>query len=1214
MPRWLRLILIWKGHLILWTAALIAVAWVALVLFLQLLASRPETLQTLASWADAKLEMKQFSSEARPLSSSVTLTVEGLNLQWQGGQLEVPSFTADVNLWNLLWPDLAVGKQMRAESPVLTLSALDAGVGQNPLASPWLRLWEDTLIRQAKVVWEADSAWALQAIDMRINMRQNWSVHMVAKLAYPNFPIIPITADANIRHQFGFNPSVHFSARALPEGLHLLGQSGDAQFLMQGEWNKEQLSSVLLVEVRDPDAWNEEVSHQLLGRVVSDDLRAWDVTIERLVIAEQTLELPVWPRLSLHPQTGALLTLNQIRFSETDQWLGLLPAEWQAWWVRWKPQLWLNQLSLHWRANGELDDIRGAIDQLSWQANDAVPGMTFRQLLFDYQPAQQRLAIIPQGDSDIRWHQDNGKPLSVAADPLVLQVDPANIFSHWSLPSWRINIAGVEAQVMMKVQESEATELELKASADSLQQVLPLLPMRLTSADLQQWLASSNLSGQQAKATLSFHGALSDLLTGNLDEQNFSAEVEAQQVRLIYDVNYPAISGADVVMKWFPDRLAMTANKASLLGSQLSQIQVDVLYHQQQVALRINGLVKGELSQISQFLQRTPLAKDLALEKLLNEMRLSGGFNGQLSLWLPLQGYHDKVATRVRGVIHAKKAQLSYLGETVDDLTAHILLSEMGIETPVLTGNWRGGQIKARLTSDSSEQQRLVLTGQTPLAVDELAQGVLPWRAEVKFLPNELIQFQGSAETQKIKLSEPFAKLFTQAEASAWQIKGQWLQQQLKLSAQDAHWQLHSLWQQENSAWTLRNLSLMPLKSTQMAAKQSIKLVLPKLDGDEWLAWWDRYQSRSKSVGVPLTERGQISVDELSFMGQTIRTLNLNWQHNTARSGVLKLDAPEVKGALNWQDGEWKLHLNHLLIKQNILDVAEKQALGLPQCAKPTASVWPVMSVTIDKLLLETWRESRIVTSELTDIKGVIKQEGSVRSAKQISLKSKSLTANLDWDWDVSSQRSSLFVKARAEQAVDLTRIVGIDSAISSGSIELTSLQSWPGGLDCYDSRLLSGSLDLRADDGVLSEASPGGFSRLIGLLSFDAFTRRLKIGLGDVVNQGLAFDKILLKSRLNKGSLEVDSLSVTSSAMNIDLSGTSNLTRETHDLNAKVTPLIGDSIPTMVLLSGASPVTAIGYYLLQKIIPPLGGNFITLNYRITGSWQEPILDTVNDP
>ncbi|OZA98406.1 MAG: hypothetical protein B7X52_00135, partial [Thiotrichales bacterium 34-46-19] len=70
MPRWLGLLLIWKGHLLLWSAALVAVAWVALVLFLQLLASRPETLQTLASWADARLEMKQFSSEARPLSSS----------------------------------------------------------------------------------------------------------------------------------------------------------------------------------------------------------------------------------------------------------------------------------------------------------------------------------------------------------------------------------------------------------------------------------------------------------------------------------------------------------------------------------------------------------------------------------------------------------------------------------------------------------------------------------------------------------------------------------------------------------------------------------------------------------------------------------------------------------------------------------------------------------------------------------------------------------------------------------------------------------------------------------------------------------------------------------------------------------------------------------------------------------------------------------------
>ncbi|MBP7900766.1 MAG: hypothetical protein KAZ85_02100, partial [Gammaproteobacteria bacterium] len=114
MPRWLRLLLIWKGHLLLWSAALIAVSWVALVLFLQLLASRPQTLETLAGWADARLEMKQFSSEAQPLSSSVTLRVEGLSLQWQGGSLWVPSFSADIHLWNLLWPDLAVGKQMRA--------------------------------------------------------------------------------------------------------------------------------------------------------------------------------------------------------------------------------------------------------------------------------------------------------------------------------------------------------------------------------------------------------------------------------------------------------------------------------------------------------------------------------------------------------------------------------------------------------------------------------------------------------------------------------------------------------------------------------------------------------------------------------------------------------------------------------------------------------------------------------------------------------------------------------------------------------------------------------------------------------------------------------------------------------------------------------------------------------------------------------------------
>lgn len=1215
MPRWLRRLFIWKGHLLLWSAALVAVAWVALVLFLQVLASHPATLQTLASWADARLEMKQFTSEARPLSASVTLSVQGLTLQWQGGQLEVPAVTADVNLWNLLWPDLAVGKRMRAESPVLTLAALDAGVGGNPLASPWLRLWEDTFLSQAKVIWQADEAWTLQNIDLRINRHENWSVNMVAHLQYPNFPMIPITADAHIRHQFGFNPSVHFSARALPEGLHVFGQSGDVQFRLQGDWTKEQLQSVLLVEVRDADAWTQAVSHQLVGRVVSDDLRTWDVTIERLVLAEQSIELPVWPRLSLHPQTGALLSLNQIRLSAQDPWLSLLPNEWQQWWERWKPQLWLNQLSLHWRADGQLDDIRGAIDELSWQAGDAIPGMTFRQVTFDYAPEQQRLAIVPQGDSEIRWHSQQSDVLKIKADPLILQVDPTNVFGHWSLPRWHVTVGGVEASVMMQVHESEATQLALDVSAAQLQQVLPLLPLSLASQELQHWLALSKLSGQQAQAKLAFNGALSDLLTGNLHQHNFSAQVSAQQVRLVYDADYPPISQADIQLTWHPDRLVMTAERASLLGAQLSQVKADILYAQQnQVALRINGLVRGELPQLSQFLQQSPLAKELGLTQLIDELRLSGAFNGQLSLWLPLQGYSDKVLTRVRGVINTQKAQLTYKEEVVSELKTQLLISEMGVEAHSITGVWRDGSLQARLTSDSHEQQRLLIKANTPVSLSEMAQGALAWRAEVKFLPDAQVQFQGSADAKGVQWASPFASLFSRNDDAIWQVKGRWHQDQLSVSVQDQQWQGHGQLDTSIADWRLVNVSLLPLHSKLAVAKQSVRLVLPHINADEWLAWWERYQTSGVSLSLSLPERGQMSIAQMDLMGQSLRKLNVDWQREAANAGVIKIQSPEVKGALTWLDEEFRLHLNHLLVKQHMATVAEKQLTPAPVCAKPSTSKWPTMAVTIDRLLLETWRESQIVTSELTAVKARVSQQGLVRSAKEVEFRAKTLVGKLTWDWDLASQRSSLFMNARAEQAVDLTRLVGIDSAISSGSIELTSLQSWPGGWDCYDSRLITGSLDVRADDGVLSEASPGGFSRLLGLLSFDALTRRLKIGLGDVVNQGLAFDKILLKSTLNKGVLQVESLSVNSSAMNIDLSGSSNIVNETHELTAQVTPLIGDSIPTMALLSGASPITAIGYYLLQKIIPPLGGNFITLNYRISGSWQEPVLDEVNGP
>jgi uncharacterized protein YhdP len=944
--------------------------------------------------------------------------------------------------------------------------------------------------------------------------------------------------------------------------------------------------------------------------VISEDLLTWDVMIERLILAEQTIELPVWPRLSLHPKTGALLTLNQIRLSDYDQWLSLLPAEWQQWWTYWKPQLWLNQLSLHWRADGQLDDIRGAIDQLSWQANQAAPGMTFRQVTFDYDPKQHLLAIIPQGNSDIRWHQQNGEVLKVEADPLILRVDPANVFSRWSLPSWRIKVGGVEASVMMHVDEVEQSQLQLVISAEELQQVLPLMPISLASKELQNWLALSRLRGKQAKAQIAFNGSLGDLLTGHLNQQNFSAKVEARQVHLIYDVDYPPLSQADMKITWHPDRLAMTADTASLLGAKLTRVSADILYEQQdKVALRINGLVQGELPQISQFLSKSPLAKDLGLTDLISDMQLSGAFTGQLSLWMPLQGYASHIEPRVRGVVNTQKAQLNYLDEVVSEIKTQLLVSDMGVEATSMTGVWRHGALQARLTSDSKDQQRLLVKATTPLTLKEIANGQLAWRADVKFLPDEQVQFQGSADNKSIQWSYPWTELMTQDESSTWQVKGQWHQQQLKLSVKDQKWQVRTQLARLASEWQLINLSFFPLQTKQLGDQSSVQMDLPRLSGDDWMAWWGRYRAQSDASMLKLPEKGRVNVDQIALMGQTFNSVVLEWRQQALDKGLLKIGSPQVSGELSWQSSDIKLHLNHLLFKHQILSFAEKQAAGQPTCETPSHAVWPKMAVSIDRVQLETWRESERVSTELTDIKAQIMQKAATRSVKNVEFSSKTLKGKLEWDWDVANQVSSLWIQARAEQAVDLTRIFGIDNAISSGSMDVTSLQSWPGGLDCYDNRLISGSLDVRADDGVLSEASPGGLSRLLGLLSFDAFTRRLKIGLGDVVNQGLAFDKILIKSMLNRGVLQVNSLKLTSSALNIDLSGTTNLIDETHDLKAKVTPLIGDSIPTMALLSGASPITAIGYYLLQKIIPPLGGNFITLDYRITGTWKEPILD-----
>ena len=1210
MPNWLKRIFVWHGHFVLWSAALIGLFWLILVLTLQFLGSRPQSLYTLAEIGGVKLEIGQFSANTRPLASAVDIALDKVQLSWEGGQLEIDHVEGDINLWNLLSPDLAVGKKMRVNQLQLTLETdAQTASSSNPLANPWLRLWEDTHIQNSQVIWRADAPWTMDAIDIQLTRSEQWHAQFDGVMHYPGWPSTPVKAQATITHQFGFNPKIQFEGTALPGDMILLGQHYNFKFALHGDWNAESLQADLSIDANSQTDAGQQLVHRMLGHMHSDDLLMWDMSVQQLSVGGEKIDLPVWPRLTVHPQTGAVLALNQIRLTPEGAWLKSMPVDVQQTWQLWRPELWFNQLSLHWGADGGLDAIRGGVDLLRWTPTQGVPGMDLRQLTFDYHSKDGRLEVIPLGDSKMLWQFASGQTVPITADPLVLRLNPETPFTDWSLPSWQVHLGEVTISVLANVHSDKPIQLQLALRADKLRDAMALLPMERFSLPLQNWLTMALKEGQDLKANLRFNGELTQLLSGQLNDDNFALTAQANNVTLQYDKNYPALTRADAQLSWQNDRLIMESKQAFISSGQVENVKAEVLYlPNDQIALRLNGQLKAGLGQVQSFLLSSPLAKELELIEVLKQSKLSGAATGRLSLWLPLDGFEGASAQpRVRGMLTTQAANIDYGLLSVNQIAGKLLFSESGLEAPNLTGEWQNGDIKARVTSLDKGRTALKITASTPVSFSDISEGLLDWRADVTIAPDGKIEMQATGNQKRlaILLPEPFNK--KQGQERLWQLKATYFEGVLQGRLSDEKWRLEtSLNSGAHNEWQWKSLSLVPVASKTTLNGAAIGLQLPVLPLDDWLVW---LESQTSSSSLSLPTQGQIMVSRLTFADQVFEQVEALWQSDQASTQVT-LKSPHLSGRwISTVDGD-RLSLDKLHWQRRVKSAAEKLTDPVPICKKPTAKPWHPLQLEIALLNLETIRQGVSTTTPMTQLQAQFVQEGQVRRIKDIEFQSASFKGKGGWEWHLSENKSNVFVKARADKASDMTAIWGLDQIVTGGSADIEAMIGWAGGLDCFDTRLLRGDISLRADDGALSDASPG-LARLFGLLSFDAFTRRLKIGLGDVVNKGLAFDKIEANAVLSKGILQLSHLQLDGPSVRMQLKGNTDLIAEEHDLTAAVTPLVGDSIPTMALLSGVSPITAIGVYLLQKIVPPLSGNLFTFDYRITGGWQEPVLAEV---
>ena len=221
------------------------------------------------------------------------------------------------------------------------------------------------------------------------------------------------------------------------------------------------------------------------------------------------------------------------------------------------------------------------------------------------------------------------------------------------------------------------------------------------------------------------------------------------------------------------------------------------------------------------------------------------------------------------------------------------------------------------------------------------------------------------------------------------------------------------------------------------------------------------------------------------------------------------------------------------------------------------------------------------------------------------------ITGKAQWDYDStsSSHLSSLTMVAKGKEFGQAIKGIGFGDTMHNGTLDFSGGFTWQAPLLGFELGILHGDARMKIKDGVLNNVDPGG-GRYVGLLSLSALPRRLSMDFSDVVVEGMEFDKITGKYRLEDGVLYTENTRMDGPAAKIKISGKTGIIDRDYDQIMRVTPKFRQTLPILGVVA-ASTTVGWGLLLLQNLFKKSIDDAVEIEYKVTGSWDDPQIELI---
>lgn len=737
------------------------------------------------------------------------------------------------------------------------------------------------------------------------------------------------------------------------------------------------------------------------------------------------------------------------------------------------------------------------------------------------------------------------------------------------------------------------------------------LPTAAMPEKLVEWLDTAILDGHSPEANLVLRGPLRNYPFRD-GSGVFDVKFRAEDTVVKFAPDWPQVENLSAAVHFHNAALDILVDRAVVEpGLAVRRARVGYADSRDHL-LKVDADVDADTADAWQFLAASPLAEPLS--GMLGALDVSGPMDANVLLSIPTDNV-SATSVEVAAALDNIHVQPTSVPWPVESLSGEINVTNQTVSAETLAGQFTGAPFHASITTEPMVPDqafgpvRIDMRGRSPMAAFETflpqhwlqaLSGEFDWNSElripgdgnaVSMTVSSTFADVASALPEPLTVVPPIEAVITIPPAVS-NIDVQ-LQAEALGAARLRFVELPSGWSFD------RGRVVMGAQSEATLGNESglfIEGQVPTLDVKGWISRDADPGSAANTFlrGIDVTAE-QLELGAITLPGQRVSASRAGAGWDVALSGPAQ-GVVHVPSLLEVRE-PWQVRLErlHLPLPEAVPDASPREA--------PDPRSLPSLDVNILDL--------KVDAIELGHASGLLQRTSIGYTTQNLVAETDSYRLALDGRWEVVNDQhyTSITAVMDSRDVGDTLAQLGYRGGLDADTGHIEANIAWHAAPTHVDRGLLEGNAQMLFKDGALSGVSPGA-GRLLGLLSIAALPRRLALDFSDFFGEGLHFDTLGGDFLITGGSAYTTNVVLDGPSVSALLVGRTGLVAQDYDQLVIVDPGVSASIPVAGYLA-AGPTVGAALLLLSQLLKAPLADITQVKYRITGSWDDPVVERV---